>query len=100
MSDQVCSKEQIAHDVIEIVKDMTRDWDLDFSGAIDVNTKLVGDLAFESIDIVQFIVAMEEKFQRRGLPWEEVLMTDGRYVDEILVNDAVRLLHHHLNTGA
>lgn len=100
MSDQVYSKEQIADDVIEIVKDMTRDWDLDFSGAIDVNTKLVGDLAFESIDIVQFIVAMEEKFQRRGLPWEEVLMTDGRYVDEILVHDAVRLLHHHLNTGA
>lgn len=100
MSNQVYSKEQIGNDVIEIIKDMTQDWDLDFSGGIDLNTKLVGDLAFESIDIVQFIVAMEEKFQSRGLPWEEVLMTDGRYVDEILVDDAVRLLHLHLNKSA
>ncbi|MBA3015704.1 MAG: acyl carrier protein [Proteobacteria bacterium] len=99
MSAQIYSREQLAHDVVEIIKDMTQDWDLDFNGGIDVNTKLVGDLAFESIDIVQFIVAMEEKFQRRGLPWEEVLMTDGRYVDEIIVDDAVRLLYSHLNTS-
>ncbi|MEW6218658.1 MAG: polyketide synthase dehydratase domain-containing protein [Thermodesulfobacteriota bacterium] len=96
MSDSGLSQGEIEAAVVAIVQDMTRDWDLDFTGEIGPKTRLVGDLAFESIDIVQFIVAMEERFQRRGLPWEEILMQDGRYVDEIRVGDAVGLLAKHL----
>lgn len=85
--------------VVELLEDMISDWDTDFEGAIGPNTRLVADLSFESIDIVQFIVAIEERFQCKGLPFEEFLMTDGRYVEEIRVQDAVAFLHSHLNAS-
>lgn len=97
MNMQMLTKERILSDIIDILNDMTQDWDLDYMGQIGSQTRLVGDLSFESIDIVQFIVAIEERFQRRGLPWEEILMTEGRYVDEIRVGDAAGLLYEHLN---
>jgi acyl carrier protein len=90
------SKEIINKELIEILEDMTSDWDMDLSGPIGLNTKLIEDLEFESIDVVQFIVAIEERFQRRGLPFEEFLMIDGRYVDEIKVEDAVNFLVQHI----
>jgi acyl carrier protein len=88
----------ILEDIRRILQEMTSDWDMDFEGDIGPDTKLIGDLAFESIDVVQFIVAIEERFKRRGLPFEEFLMKDGRYVDEIWVKDAVNFLYRHLNS--
>lgn len=90
-------EQTILSSLTEILQDITADWDTDFNGPIGADTKLVDDLGFESIDIVQFIVAIEEHFQRRGLPWEDILMSDGRYVDEIKVGDAAALLSPHLN---
>lgn len=94
---RVFSKEAILQSTIHILEDMTSDWDMEFTEPIGPETKLVADLQFESIDIVQFIVAIEGKFRRRGLPYEELLMVDGRYVDEIKVEDTVDFLFHHLN---
>jgi len=91
------SKAVILDAVIRILKDITYDWDLEFGEAIGPETKLITDLGFESIDVVQFVVALEEHFRRRGLPWEEFLMVDGRYVDEIKIDDAATFLHRCLN---
>jgi len=97
MSDHAFSQEAILQGIIHILEDMTSDWDMEFNGPIGENTKLIGELGFESIDVVQFIVAIEENFQRRGLPYEEFFMRDGRYVDEIVVADVVAFLYRHLN---
>jgi len=91
------NKADILVAVIRILGEITYDWDLEFGGAIGPDTKLITDLGFESIDVVQFVVAMEEHFRRRGLPWEEFLMVDGRYVDEIKVDDTVAFLNRCLN---
>lgn len=98
-SKQVISKESIQAVLVSILKDMTADWDMEVDEAIGSQTRLVGDLQFESIDIVQFIVAIEEHFKLRGLPWEKFLMTDGRYKDEILVADTVDFLDRNLAGG-
>jgi acyl carrier protein len=90
-------RDSILKDVILILEDMTADWDTQLTGPLGPETRLVEDLQFESIDVVQFIVAIEERFQKRGLPFEELLMTEGRYVDEINVQDAVEFLNRHLN---
>jgi acyl carrier protein len=90
-------REAILQDIVAILHSMTSDWDMEFSGPIGAHTRLMADLQCESIDIVQFIVAIEERFATRHLPFEELLMTDGRYVDEIRVGDAVDFLHRHLN---
>ncbi|MEM7199502.1 MAG: acyl carrier protein [Planctomycetota bacterium] len=92
MTDSAPSKETVLQDLVTIVTDMTSDWDLDFGGKIDHSTRLMGDLAFESIDVVQFIVAIEEKYQRRDLPFESLLMTGGRYVDDLTLDKVADFL--------
>jgi len=92
------AREVISETLREILEAMTEEWDRDPETAIGEGTQLVRDLGFESIDVVQFIVAIEERFRRRGLPYEEFLMIDGRYVDEIILKDVVDFLHRHLNS--
>ena len=86
----------ILDQVVGIVADMTADWDLEPSAGIRAETLLIADLCFESIDIVQFVVALEERFGRRGLPFEKLLMADGRYVDDVSVAQVADFLHDHL----
>jgi acyl carrier protein len=88
--------EAIEAEVIGILKNMTSDWDTGFSGEIQANTRLVADLCCESIDMVQFVVALEETFKRRDLPIEKLLMVDGRYVDDLSVRQVVTFLSTYL----
>jgi len=94
------NKKDVLHELILILQDMTSDWDLEFSGGIQPQTGLICDLTFQSIDMVQLLVAIEERFKHRNLPFEKLLMTDGRYVDELRVQEVVDFLCEHLNTHA
>jgi acyl carrier protein len=91
---------QILQDLVAMLEDMTSDWDVEYDGGIGLQTRLIGDLEFESIDVVQFILGIEERYRRKKLPFEKLIMRDGRYVDEILVGDAVDFLHEELNKPA
>ncbi|MBL8260525.1 MAG: acyl carrier protein [Candidatus Competibacteraceae bacterium] len=82
--------------VIQVLETMTQDWDMDYAGTINEDVKLVEDLTFASIDIIQLVVALEEAFQRRDLPVDKLLLKDGRYVDEIKVSSIVDFLKAHL----
>ena len=93
----VQDRSMIQSEVRRILEDMTIDWDLDFSGGIGRDTRLIADLAFESIDVVQFVVAVEERFGRRDFPFETLLMQDGRYVDDLTVAQVTDFLHRHVN---
>jgi acyl carrier protein len=93
------SKEIILNNIISILKDITCDCDMEFNAPLGPDTKLISELAFGSIDVVQFVVAIEECFKRRKLPFEELVMIDGRYVDEIKVSAVVEFLYQHLNNG-
>jgi acyl carrier protein len=90
----------IQGNVIEILEEMTRDWDTGFSGKIGPDTQLMKDLTFESIDIVMLIVAIEEKFGKKGLPFDTLLMVDGRYVEDLKVSEITGFLANNLGTGA
>ena len=94
------TREEILQDTLDILRDVTADCDMALSGPLGLDTRMVADLEFESIDIVQFILAIEERYEQRGLPFEKLVMTDGRYVDEIKVGDMVDFLYHHLNQPA
>lgn len=88
--------EQLERDLIAILTDMTADWDLSFSGGITPETRLMADLAFESIDVVQLVVAIEAHLQRRHLHFEKLMMVDGRYVQELQVKQIVDFLDQQL----
>jgi acyl carrier protein len=90
---QPLAEEQIMADLVKILKDLTSDWDIDnFDGAISGQTKLVADLSFESIELVQLMVAIEQHFKIKNLASEKLLMKDGRYVADLSVAEIARFL--------
>ena len=90
-------REYIEAQVIAVLENMTADWELEESGTIKPETRLMEDLAFESIDVVQLVVALEKNFERKGLPFEQLFMREGDYVDEIKVQEIVDFLQKNLS---
>jgi len=91
-------KQAILGDILKILEDMTSDWEMGFAGKIDPETRLVADLAFESLDVVQLAVAIEEHFKSSGLPFQKLFMRrDGGYVDDVRVSEVVDFLYNHIN---
>lgn len=92
----ILSQEDIETQVIAVLENMTADWELEDGGKIEPETRLMEDLAFESIDVVQLVVALEKNFERKGLPFEQLFMRDGDYVNELEVKEIVEFLHKNL----
>jgi len=85
---------EIQSAIVNILQDMTQEWDLDLSD-ITPKTKLVEDLNFGSIDIIHLVVAIEEHFKKK-LGFNELLMKHGQYVDDITIEDLVSFVSHKL----
>jgi acyl carrier protein len=88
----LASRADIEKAVVETVNRTISDWDVDLPGGVTIDTHLMRDLAFESIDIVQFAVAIEQAADRKGLPFEKLFMKDGDYVDDVSLNEVVDFL--------
>ncbi len=86
------TRDQVFADVVKVLTDLTSDWDVAFDGGFTAETGLVSDLSFESIDVVHFVTALEEHYQRRDLPFQDILMEDGKYVEDIHLGDVVDFL--------
>jgi acyl carrier protein len=78
--------------VIAIANETIADWGIDLPGGITRDTKLVEDLNFESMDIVQFAVGIERAFDRKGLPFERLFMKDGGYVEDLNIAQVTEFL--------
>jgi len=86
--------------VVSVLEDLTSDWDLDLDGGIGPETRLMGDLSFESIDVVQFIVSLEEKLEIKGIPFENLFMRNGDYVHELTIREIVDFLKSNLTCAS
>ncbi len=85
--------------VVTAINEMIQDWDLALDQDITTETRLIQDLGFESIDVVQLAVALEQAFEHEGLPFENLFMHAGDYVEEISVNEVVEFMSKHLNNS-
>ena len=68
--------------VVAVVVDLTQDWGLDLAEPVSARSRVVADLDFASVDIIQLCVALEETFGRK-LGFQELLMKDGSYVGDL-----------------
>lgn len=84
-------------DTIEIIGELIQDWDTGFDGGISPSTAIVADLGFESLDVVYLITAIEQRFKKSDFPFEELLMVDGHYVDDLTASQIAQFLHKHLS---
>jgi acyl carrier protein len=87
---------QCEQDTIKTLQELTSDWDTGLSGEISPSTSIIHDLGFESLDVVYLVTAIEQRYGRRDLPFEELLMVEGRYVEDLSVNQIAQFLHKHL----
>ncbi len=83
------------HKLTALLEDFTQDWDNEFDRAMGPETRLLADLGFESIDIIQLVVAIQEEVIGRKLPFDKLLMRDGRYVDDLSVGQIADYLAAH-----
>ncbi|MEO8894086.1 MAG: acyl carrier protein [Coleofasciculaceae cyanobacterium] len=88
---------QVQSDIIAILKDMTQEWDMDLS-EINSETKLMEDLGFVSVDIIHLVVSIEEHFKQK-LGFNALLMQNGRYVDDLSIEEISNFVSSQL-TGA
>jgi acyl carrier protein len=93
----VMPRDRIRSELLRILEDMTSDWDLDRDAGFSEATRLVADLSFESVEVVQLMVAIEEHFALQRLASSRLLMQDGRYVTDVSVGRIVDFLDEELN---
>lgn len=94
------TREEIQAKVIDALETMTADWDLDMEGGITSETRLMEDMSFESIDVVQLVVALEQRLNRQNIPFEHLFMEEGDYVDDLVVSEIVDFLEAELQKPA
>jgi acyl carrier protein len=87
LSFQGLTRDEIRQRLVDLLSNLTAHVDRGFGPLIGRETRLVADLEFDSVDIVQFALAVEELFKRRKLPFEKLLMTEGRYRDDVTVGE-------------
>jgi acyl carrier protein len=73
--------------VIATLQELVQDWEIE--EPIGSRTRVVADLGFESIDLIQMIAALEQAFRPYRISFVDMLVADGRYVDDLLVDEIV-----------
>jgi acyl carrier protein len=93
-AERAWTRDQLRADVLEILREKRGKLDSDFSGSLTEETRLVGDLDFESVMIVEFCMAVGKHF-RKKLPFQNLVFQDGRFRD-FTVGQLVTFLEAHL----
>lgn len=90
--------EQIHESIEEILRGMTKGWDLD-DEQLGPETQLVSDLGFSSVDIIHLMASMEMRFNQK-MPYDEIVMRDGRYVDDLSLRELADFVERNFDGAA
>jgi acyl carrier protein len=91
--------ESVEPKIIEIVEELTEDWDVDLDGGVGPATTMIGDIGFASIDFIQLVVAIEGAYKQK-LGFQDLLMQNGAYVDDLSVRQIATFVAGRLNGAA
>ena len=82
--------------VVDLVEGIAQDLDFDLDGSISAETQLVRDLGLASVDFIQLIVGIEQHYGRK-LRFHDLLMPDGKYVDDLSIGELVTFISSKLS---
>lgn len=85
--------------IIGLLSEMVEGWDLDLDEGIGAATTLVADIGFASVDFIQLVVAIETAY-RSKLGFQDLLMRNGAYVEDLSVGEIADFVTRRLNGGA
>lgn len=91
------TERQIQTTILDLLEEMTQDWDLELDGSISLTDKLIANLNFSSVDFVQLFVAIEDEFGQK-LGFHELIMPDDKYVDDLSASQIVSFVDRKLNS--
>jgi acyl carrier protein len=89
------TREQIRADIEEILQEMISSWGVDDDG-IGAGTKVVADLGFSSVDLIHLMASIEMRFHRK-LPYDEIIMKDGQYAEDVSVDELVDFVARNID---
>jgi acyl carrier protein len=90
-------REAILKSVVAAVSGMIRDSERDVAAPIAGNTRLVADLGYQSLDIVVLTADMSRQLHRRDLPFERLLLVDGRPVSDLSLDQLADFLWEQIS---
>src|SRR5215470_13540863 len=89
------SREKVQDEVLELLRGVARDWE--FDKPLTADTRLLSDLAFESLDLVVLGAAVQERF-RQQFPFPEFFAEIGqRQVRDLTIGEWVDFIYKHLD---
>jgi acyl carrier protein len=88
-------RETAEQTVIAVIEDLIQDWGLELASGVRPSTRVVADLEFASVDIIQLCVALEQAYERK-LHFQDLLMKDGSYVGDLTVAQFARFVDARL----
>lgn len=88
--------DDVVPQLITLLEDFTQAWDTEPDNGMTAETRLLADIGFESVDVIQLTVAIEEQFALQKTPFDKLLMKDGRYVDDLSIGQIARFLSDYL----
>lgn len=94
----VFTADAIEKTLAEIVEDIIEDWGLDLDGGINGSTRLVADLEFASVDIIQLCVAIEQHYGQK-MGFQDLLMKNGSYVSDLSIAQMADFLVDRIKGG-
>lgn len=88
------TREEMFDDLCTILGELLEDWE--YSGELTLETSMMNDLEFESIDAVALGEALEDHY-KQTLPFAEFLTKLGEQgVKDFFVSDLVTFLHQNV----
>ena len=88
------TRPQVLAEVLNLVQTVVQDWE--FDSPVTEQTRLYGDLAFESLDLVVLGAAVQERFVQT-FPFPDLFAEIGqRDVRDLTIGELVDFLERHL----
>ena len=86
--------------VVDTVAEMLRGQDRTYSGPMTLQTLLVADLDFRSLDVVMLIGALNRELRIVDLPFEQLLFVHGRPVADLSLRAVAEFLWEQSRAAA
>jgi acyl carrier protein len=88
-------RERIAADVPEILRRIASDVNPGFTGTIGDATRVIADLEFTSVSIVELCMTLGKQYGAKP-PFQQMVFKDGRFRD-FTVSELVAFLARHVS---
>jgi acyl carrier protein len=74
--------------VFSILAEFAEEWGLD-DLEIGSDTRLKADMSFESADIMQLFLGIQEAFPYVTLRFQSLIMSDGKFVEDLTAREVI-----------